>query len=313
MIPERTNMITIRSFVRRALASLGMLAAVFASAGVGAAVRSFPTAEDGAAALAQAIDAHDEDALRQLFGDAADKLLASGDTVADAQNREKFAAAYRASHKIVRRDGRTAVLEIGQDDWPLPIPLVEHGGAWTFDTAAGAAEILARRIGRNELEAMRVCLAIVAAEHHYATHHLDADGVPVYAAHIVSSPGKLDGLYWPASASEEPSPLGELIAAATEEGYKRPLAPYHGYYYRILTRQGAHAGGGARDYTVGGKLIGGFAVFAYPARHGASGVKSFVADVDGAIYSRDLDGHADAATAAYDPDDSWAREAEPAP
>ena len=300
-------------FHRPLTTTLFALAGLAASAAAFAAPRDFASPEEGVAALVRAIDEHDEATLRKIFGAAADKLLASGDAIEDAQNRAKFTGAYRQSHTIALHADK-GVLEIGPDAWPLPIPLVQRDGRWHFDTKAGEDEILKRRIGQNELAAMRVSLAIVAAEHRYATHHLDADGVPVYAARIISSACKRDGLYWPQATSEEPSPLGELIAAAADEGYtSRSLAPYHGYYYRILTRQGAHAAGGERSYKLGGKLLGGFAVFAYPARRGASGVKSFLANADGAIYSKDLDERTNTSVTAFDPDDTWTREAEPEP
>jgi hypothetical protein len=174
----------------------------------------------------------------------------------------------------------------------MPIPLVKHPDGWRFDTIKGEDEILKRRIGRNELDSMQVCLAIVDAEREYASRHLDNDGVQVYASRLTSNPDKRDGLYWPTQANEAASPLGALLAAAADEGYARPSVlqhkPYHGYYYRILTAQGENAPDGARDYLVKGKMIGGFAVVAYPARYGVSGVKSFLVNHDGVIYENDL-------------------------
>ena len=306
---------TARSLLRIAAnIAAAIIVLTSAAAGVAAQPQGFASPEEAVAALIDAVDTKDERRLHAMFGSDAEELLSSGDSVEDARNREKFAAAYHQDHKIVMESPDKAVLQIGADEWPLPIPLVKQGSRWQFDAAAGKDEILKRRIGRNELAAMRVCLAIVAAEHEYATHRLDRDGVPVYSAHIVSSAGKLDGLYWPASASEEPSPLGALLAAAADEGYQRhSLAPYHGYYYRILTRQGKNAPGGERDYITAGKLLGGFAVFAYPARHGASGVKSFLVNAEGDVYSKDLDGKPNASISAFDPDDSWLREAQPDP
>jgi hypothetical protein len=195
------------------------------------------------------------------------------------------------AHKVVLEGEAQATLVIGKDEWPMPIPLVRSPGGWRFDTVKGKDEILKRRIGRNELETMQVCLAIVDAEHEYAARHLD-DGNPVYAARFISSPGKHNGLYWPAQANEAPSPLGALLAAAADEGYAQQgvlrRQPYHGYYYRILTSQGKDAPDGARDYLVKGKMIGGFAVIAYPARYGASGITSFMVNHDGVIYEMDL-------------------------
>jgi len=196
----------------------------------------------------------------------------------------------------------------------MPIPLVKSDGGWRFDTQQGEKEILARRIGRNEMAAIQVCLAIVDAEREYATLDLDSDGIPEYAPKFVSAPGKRDGLYWQTKTDDPLSPLGPLLATATQEGYtrsaSRPLAPYHGYFYRILTRQGKDAPGGAYDYFVNGKMIGGFAVIAYPARYGASGVMSFIVNHDGVVYEKDL-GKNTAAIASkmttFNPDASWKR------
>jgi hypothetical protein len=203
-----------------------------------------------------------------------------------------FSKAYDEANKVVLESEAQATLVIGKDEWPMPIPLVKYPDGWRFDTVKGEDEILKRRIGRNELETMQVCLAIVDAEREYAARHLDSGGVAVYASRFTSSQGKRDGLYWPAQANEAPSPLGALLANAADEGYARPgvlrREPYHGYYYRILTGQGEDAPDGARDYLVKGKMIGGFAVIAYPARYGASGVTSFLVNHDGVIYEKDL-------------------------
>jgi hypothetical protein len=203
-------------------------------------------------------------------------------------------------------------LLIGDDEWPLPIPLVKSGSRWRFDARQGEKEILARRIGANELAAIQVCLAIVDAENEYAAQVRASDGVPRYAQRFVSSPGKQDGLYWEAPAGAPPSPLGPLLAAAANEGYAesghRTLAPYHGYYYRILTSQGAEAPGGAYDYVVNGRMIGGFAVIAYPARYGASGIMSFIVNHEGVVFEKNL-GRNSAVTAAgltsFNPDATW--------
>jgi len=296
-----------------ALTAAHAAAAIGQSAAMGmAAPQSFATPEAGAKALAQAVKANDLDALQAIFGADASRLLHSGDDVADAHNRQRFSMAYNEAHKLVSHGAESETLVVGKDQWPMPIPLVKHGGGWMFDTLAGEDEILRRRIGRNELSAMRVCEAIVAAEHQYATQHLDGDGMPVYTARMASSPQRHDGLYWPTPASEQPSPLGLLLANAAAEGYDNakdePLAPYHGYYYRILTRQGKAAAGGERDYVVHGKLMGGFAVLAYPAQYRASGVMSFIVDREGAIYAKDLGADTEqivASLTSFDPDPSW--------
>lgn len=306
-----------RSMIRLvfALAAAYAAAAVAQSAATGmgpSPPKSFATPEAAAQALAQAAKANDLAALQAIFGDDAEELLHSGDDVADAHNRQLFSTAYDEEHKLMPRGTQSEILVVGKDQWPMPIPLVKRRGGWVFDTQAGEYEILLRRIGRNELSAMRVCKAIVAAEHQYATEHLDGDGMPVYAALLASSPGRHNGLYWPSSASEPASPLGALVADAATEGYDHakaePLAPYHGYYYRILTRQGKAAAGGERDYIVHDKLIGGFAVLAFPAQYRASGVMTFMADREGHVYAKDLGkdtGRIAASMLSFDPDASW--------
>ena len=273
---------------------------------------SFATPDAAAQALAQAVKANDRNALQFIFGCDAYWLSHSGDDIADANDRKLFSAAYDESHKLVSNSDASETLIIGKDLWRVPIPLVKRGDRWVFDTSAGESEILKRRIGRNEQSAMHVSQAIVAAEHQYATGHLDADGVPVYTAHLASSPQQRDGLYWATPPYESPSPLGPLVADASAEGYTnadtQPLAPYHGYYYRILTRQGKAAVGGERDYIVDGKLIGGFAVLAYPAQYRTSGVLSFIVDRNGAIYAKDLGEDTQkvvVSMTSFDPDSSW--------
>jgi len=297
---------------RHAAGAIALALVVSAATASAAAQRSFASPQEGVDALAEAVKANDQTALHAIFGADADKLISSGDTVADARNRSVFNTAYAESNRLDVEGGTQATLVIGKDEWPMPIPLVNEGGRWHFDTQKGANEILARRIGRNEVSAMKTCLAVMDAEREYAARDLDADGVPEYAAHFVSEPGKRDGLYWPPSANGPPSPLGALLAAAADEGYAQPgtrtLEPYNGYYYRILTRQGNNAKGGARDYEVRGKLMGGLALLAYPARYGASGFATFMVSDDGAIYEKNLGPETQAivlAITAFDPDASW--------
>jgi hypothetical protein len=297
---------------RFAACTLALALIVSATTAAAAEQRTFASPQEGVDALAQAMKASDQTALHAMFGPDADTLISSGDTVADAHNRNVFNTAYAESSRLDVEGGAQATLVIGKDEWPMPIPLVSEGGRWRFDTQKGANEILARRIGRNELSAMKTCLAIMDAEREYATRDLDADGVPEYAAHFVSEPGKRDGLYWPTSGNEPPSPLGALLAAAADEGYTQPgartLEPYNGYYYRILTRQGKNAEGGAQDYEVKGKLMGGLALLAYPARYGASGFATFMVSDDGAIYEKNLGPETQAivsAITAFDPGAGW--------
>jgi len=276
--------------------------------------KSFASPEAGIVALVEAVKSDDQTLLLTVLGPHGGKLISSGDAVADQHSREAFLKAYGDANKLVLEGNVQATLVIGKDEWPMPIPLVKAKDGWRFDTQQGEKEILARRIGRNELAAINVCLAIADAEHEYAVRDLDGDGVLEYAPKFVSMPGKRDGLYWQTQADEPLSPLGPLLAAATSEGYtrsaSRALAPYHGYFYRILTRQGKDAPGGAYDYVVNGKMIGGFAVIAYPARYGASGIMSFLVNHDAVVYEKDL-GKNTAAIAAqmttFDPDASWKR------
>lgn len=277
--------------------------------------KSFESPEAGVSALVEAIKANDQEALRAILGPRSRKLISSGDEVADAQNREAFIKSYSDTSKVVLEGDTRATLLIGEDEWPLPIPLVKSGERWRFDARQGEKEILARRIGANELAAIQVCLAIVDAENEYAAQVGAGDKVPHYAARFVSTPGKHDGLYWETGADETPSPLGPLLAAAATEGYtnshSRPLAPYHGYYYKLLTSQGPNAPGGAYDYLVKNRMIGGFAVLAYPARYAASGVTSFMVNHEGVVYEKDL-GRSTAELAAkitsFDPDESWTKQ-----
>lgn len=278
-----------------------------------AAQTTFASPEAGVGALVQAVRTDDQPALGALFGPEGSRLLNSGDAVADAQRRAHFVQSYDAANKIVLA-GDKATLVIGKDQWPMPIPLVRSAAGWSFDTRQGEQEILDRRIGGNELNTIQVCKAIVDAQHEYAASHLDRDGVPVYASRLVSTPGRHDGLYWPAQSGQPRSPLGPLLAAASAEGYRNAdqlqQAPYHGYLFRILDAQGEDAPGGALDYVIDGKLRGGFAVLAYPARYGASGVMTFTVDTDGTVYQKDLGADTDALAAklaAYDPDASWAK------
>ena len=277
-----------------------------------AAQQSFASPEAGITALVEAVKANDQPMLRGILGSHGKKLISSGDEVADQQSREAFIKAYSDTNKLVLEGDQQAVLMIGQDEWPMPIPLVKSPAGWRFDTPQGEKEILTRRIGRNELAAIQVCLAIVDAAQEYATLDVDGDRIPEYALRFVSTPGKHDGLYWPTKEDEPLSPLGPLLAAATREGYTnsvtRPLAPYHGYFYRILTKQGKDAPGGARDYWINGHMIGGFAVIAYPARYGLSGIMSFMVNQDEVVYEQNLGQNTAAIVSkitTFNPDASW--------
>ncbi len=299
----------LRHWLCATLCGVALFAVVHAAA---AAQASFAAPEDAVAAMVDALRLDNGPLMNRILGSGADALLHSGDAVQDQRRRASFLKAYDESHRLAPEGDNTALLLVGKEAWPMPIPLVKSHGKWRFDATAGKKEILARRIGRNELAAIQVCLAIVDAEREYATLDIDGDGMPEYAAKIVSTPGKHDGLHWEAAPGEPPSPLGPFLAAAADRGYRGtvPLAPYHGYSYRILSAQGKSAPGGAQDYMIKGRMIGGFAAAAYPARYGISGVMSFIVNQDGVVYQKDL-GRDTAAIVrkmkAYDPDPSWKR------
>jgi DUF2950 family protein len=268
---------------------------------------SYSSPEQAASALADAVKSGSDRAILEVLGKDADDIVASGDEVADAEMRQRFTSAYDARHSIKAEGNRKATLIVGNDDFPFPIPLYNTKSGWEFDTAAGRQEILYRRIGRNELDAIQTSLAFVDAENEYAEKDR-GQGAGVYAQRFVSSPGKKDGLFW--RDDGEPSPLGELAAKASSEGYKLEGkgAPYHGYYYRILTAQGSDAPGGALSYVANGKMIGGFALIAYPAEYGNSGIMTFMVNHDGIVYQKDLGQRTDVEAkriTAFDPDQTW--------
>lgn len=306
------RMLYLGAALRGLICALTLLAVVPVAMAAGVPQKSFASPQEAVSALVDAVKADDQSALRAILGPHSGKLISSGDPVQDQQNRERFINAYAKANKIVLESDLKAVLIVGENQWPMPIPLVKSGGSWRFDATQGKQEILNRRIGRNELAAVQVCLAIVDAERDYAAQDRDGAGIPKYAAKLVSTPGKRDGLYWETTADEQKSPLGPLLAAAARQGYTRTpfatLAPYHGYYYKILSKQGKDAPGGAHDYLVKGKMLGGFGLIAFPARYRASGVMSFIVNQDGVVYQKDL-GKNTASIAAemttFNPDSSW--------
>jgi len=267
--------------------------------------QAFPSPDEAASALAAAVKSGARRDMLRVLGSNGEDIISSGDEVADKESRERFTAAWDAKHSIRTEGDKKAVVIVGNDDFPFPIPLVKNKSGWEFDTAAGRLEILYRRIGRNELDAIQTCLAFVDAQNDYAEKDR-GQGAGVYAQRIVSTTGKKDGLYWPG----DDSPLGELAAQAAGEGYKvgeGPI-PYHGYYYRILTQQGSNAPGGELNYVVKGKMIGGFALLAWPAEYGNSGVMTFLVNHNGVIYQKDLGGSTAALVKRimrFDPDQTW--------
>ena len=267
----------------------------------------FGAAEQAANALVTAAEHNDERALLELLGSDGRRIIYSGDETEDAHGRADFVKAYREMHRLVIEPDGLTTLYVGAKNWPIPIALAHQGNEWYFDTPAAEQEILYRRVGRNELSAIRVCQALVTAEQEYRR-----DRAATYAPKIVSDPGQRNGLYWEVAAGEPSSPIGPLVAAAEAEGYDAPTAhartPYRGYHFRILTQQGSHAAGGAHGYIVDGKMTEGFAIVAYPAQYRSSGVMTFIVGSDGVVYQKDLGpqtAHLPTALKRYDPDRSW--------
>ncbi len=296
---------------------LALLASCAASLSLAAAPaqKTFSSPEAGAAALVEALQAGNDDALHAILGPRGVDLLTLRPQAEEQQRRERFLAAYAASHKLVPQGESKSVLEVGEDSWPFPIPLVKGPSGWRFDAQLGEREVLARHVGRNELAAIQVCLTIGDAEREYASSEWDGDKVLKYTARFASTPGRHDGLYWESAQGEPLSPLGPFVAAAgidsgaTKSALER--GPYYGYFYRILTRQGKNAKGGAYSYVAHGKMIGGFAVLAYPARYGRTGVKTFMVSQDGEVFEKDLGPNTSAAARkiqSFDPDPSWKRD-----
>jgi len=315
MLPGTTNKeLSARAAFRLLAAAVILMIFIFSGVNAGAALKQkgFATPEAAVRAFAAAMESNDENELLSIFGMAGKELISSGDPVRDKQRRETFIADYNRKNKLAQ-EGSRMILNVGEKDWPFPIPLVKQGDQWFFDTKAGKEEILNRRIGENELSTVQTLLAIVDAQREYAMHDRNNDGIREYAEKFGSDPGKKNGLYWTTQPGEAPSPLGELVAEARAEGYRRsgtqqgPI-PFHGYYFRILKKQGKHAAGGAFDYVVKNKMIGGFAVVAYPAAYGSSGVMTFIVSHEGVVYQKDLGKNtAKTATAmtSFDPDKTW--------
>jgi hypothetical protein len=275
--------------------------------------KTFKSPGEAVKALSDAVKGNDEKGLLTIFGPAGKELISSGDEVADQAGRGRFVKAYEEMNKLVNENDDKIILHVGSEDWPFPIPLVKKDEYWFFDTMAGKEEILNRRIGRNELNTIQVCLAYVDAQREYVLKDRDGDRLLEYAQKFISSKGKKNGLYWEMKEGEKLSPLGPLVAKAATEGYigRKPVGkhtPYHGYYYKILKAQGKNAPGGEYDYMVKDKMIGGFALVAYPAEYSNSGVMTFIVNHDGVVYEKDLGKDTEKIAAAmkkFDPDKTW--------
>lgn len=251
---------------------------------------SFASPEAAVDALLQSLRNHDEKELFSLFGANSEWLISTGDPVDDRERREKFIRLYEEKHSVEKISDKKVIIHLGNIEWPFAIPVVKVGQRWRWDTQQGKEEITNRRIGENELATIQTCLAVVDAQQEYAAVDRDGDGLREFAQKFYSTKGKKDGLFWETVLGEEESPLGPLLAKARSEGYEKgdePI-PYNGYYFRILTSQGKRANGGAYSYLVNGKLLGGFAVVAYPATYAVTGVKSFIVNHQGVVYQKDL-------------------------
>lgn len=276
--------------------------------------KTFSSDDEAAKAMVDAARDENHDQVHEILGPAW-KELVSGDKVEDANAFKDFSEHAAQRTRLEKKDASTSVLYIGDDDWPFPIPVVKSSdGKWFFDTEAGKAEILARRIGANELGAIDVCQAYVRAQRQYARHDHDSMDLPQYAQHLVSSSGKHNGLYWEAESGQESSPFGPLVADAEMEGYQEPQAgqnhhePYHGYHFRILKAQGSAAPGGKYSYVIHGNMVAGFALVAFPDKYGSSGIMTFIVNQNGKVYQKDLGPDTTRVASQmteYNPDKSW--------
>jgi hypothetical protein len=272
--------------------------------------KGFPTPEAAAQALVNAAKLDNGSELISVLGPSAKAIVTTQDPVADRKARREFAARAAQKLKLIpnRNRGNEKVLLAGTDEWPMPIPIVEVNGQWYFDTAKGKHEILVRRIGANELDAIDLCRGYVEAQNEYAEGHRTPEGAPYYAQKIISSPGEQDGLYWPAEPGKPESPIGEFVARAIAAGYTKKGEPFHGYYFRVLTSQGPHASGRETDYLDKGAMTKGFALIAWPASYRSTGIMTFIVDKTGIVYQKDLGpstGGIAADYKAYDPDATW--------
>jgi hypothetical protein len=274
--------------------------------------KGFTTPEKAAEAVIEAAESFQQSALLEILGPDSRDLVASGDAVEDKNRAQAFASLARQKHSVAvdPKNPARAELSVGNDDWPLPIPIVKRNGQWYFDTKAGRQEILFRRIGENELSAIQICRGFDEAQHEYALEKHDNSPANQYAQRIISTPGKHDGLAWQNPDGSWGGPVGENIAKALQEGYDTAQPPYHGYYFKILRGQGPSAPLGEMDFVVKGLMIGGFALAAAPAEYGVTGVQTFIVGYDGIVYQKDLGPNTPTMfkkMERYDPDKTWQR------
>ncbi len=302
----RPYRIILACFVAASLLLTGASSIAYASPSV---QKSFPSPDEAVTSLVAAVRAHDQKEMLAILGPGSEELISSGDAAADRTGREKFIRAYDVKNALQQESADKMILCVGADNWPMPIPIVKKESAWVFDVQKGKQEILNRRVGRNELHVLDVLHAYVDAQHDFATRDCGGSGKVEFAQRIISSEGKHDGLYWEAKDGEEESPLGPLVGRAAKEGYANPnLQPFHGYYFRILKGQGKYAEGGAYNYLVKGKMILGFAIIAYPAEYGNSGIMTFMVNQEGTIYQKNLGKNTRRFAEAikiFDPNESW--------
>jgi Protein of unknown function (DUF2950) len=304
---------TLSILVVASIMAIGFHQTAFAAEVKQIAQKTFKTPEEAVKSLVDALKSNNTKELMAIFGTAGKEITSSGDKVADKAGSERFVKDYEEMNKLEKETDKKVILVVGNREWPFPIPIVKKGETWVFDTKAGKEELLNRRIGRNELNTIQTCLAIVDAQREYAMKDRDNNKLLEYAQKFWSTPGKKDGLYWEAKEGEERSPFGAVAARGIQAGYapKKPgdkPTPYYGYFYKILKAQGKNAPGGAYDYMIRGKMIGGFAIVAYPAEYGASGIMTFIVNHDGVVYQKDLGketGKIASVMTKFDPDKTW--------
>jgi len=314
MVPQKKKEVrTPRLSVLTSLlvAAMFLFCSVPAAWAVEAEQQVFAAPEEAVQALVAAMRKDDLQGMAAVLGPGSRELLSSGDEVADRHGRGKFLQAYEQGYTLQQQPPDRMILVLGSRNWPLPIPLVKKGAAWGFDALEGKQEILNRRIGRNELHVIEVLHAYVNAQHEYATRDCIGGGRVEFARKLASSPGQKDGLYWQAGEDEEESPFGPLIAGAARKGYPdADLSPFHGYYFKTLTGQGNHAAGGAYSYMVQDRMLLGFALIAYPAEYGNSGIMTFMVNQAGTIYQKNLGEETKRLAEEielFDPDPAWQR------